>query len=146
MLSTVQRAVTLLLWQEKQQQRNAAGSSSCADPAEPQQQQQHRSERFTSYALRLVVECVLLVPTDDMASSCLELIPLLTQQAHAAVGTAVGACLLAVSSALHELGLAVNYVVGQAESHKQRRLLMRLWAGAVEALLQWAGGFRLQPV
>jgi hypothetical protein len=130
MASTVQRAVVLLRWQQqKQQQQEAAGSNNFLD-------QQDRLDWLFFRALNLPVECLLLQPSADMASSCLTLfIPLAQQATTAGLVTARDALVNdTVSTALQQLGPAVYHAAQRAGSLKQRRQLMRLWSDALLAL------------
>jgi hypothetical protein len=130
MASTVQRAVTLLQWQ----QQGAAGTSS---EATLDAELQGCLSRLQLQALTLPVECLLLAPSADMASSGLQLMTLLAEQADAAERTAVDDALVddAVSMALQQLGPAVYHAARHTGSLKQRRQLMRLWSDALKALL-----------
>jgi hypothetical protein len=104
-------------------------------------------------SVELVVECLLLVPTPDMASSCLPLMTLLLQQmtnaalqpggsGTAGFGEIAMFTLGELAPALLTLvAPAVHCCMLQTASLKQRRQLLRLWAGLLTALMQGAGAW-----
>jgi hypothetical protein len=141
MANTVQRALTLLHWkQQQQQQQQAAGSSSDVDSiTDP------GVAEIPLCAWKLPVECLLLQPNAEMATSCLQLFMKLTQlsnvdSAARSAAAEEGHLRQAVAAALRDLGPAVYYVAQQVDNLKQRRQLMRQWAGALQALLQVPNG------
>jgi hypothetical protein len=151
MLSTVRRAVRLCLWRQQQQQQQQ--EDCCRNGVRETPQQQFRRARLIELpAATLLVECLLLVPTTDMASSCLQLITPLMQQVNAALQLArdegdrnamqqltEGICTF-MQVALQQLGPAVCHCGKQTTDLKQRRQLLRLWADAVAALMQGNSG------
>jgi hypothetical protein len=136
MASTVQRAVTLLQWQQQKQQ-GGAGSSSDPSPFPDEY-----LAGVSLPTLTLPVEILLLAPSADMASTCMQLITLLAEQANAAERTHVSDVYAdcAVSSALQLLGPAVYHAAQRVDSLKQRRQLMRLWSEVLRALLHLKQG------
>jgi hypothetical protein len=89
-----------------------------------------------------------------MASSCLQLMTLLLQEANAAVtlgGRVATAASEAAADTLHwaarqvfsDVGPAVHHCMRGAASLKQRRQLMRLWASTLTAVAQGAGAWRV---
>jgi hypothetical protein len=105
----------------------------------------------------LLVECLLLAPTPDMASSCLPLMTLLLQQMIAARqlrGSSSGStdpqdmaeitlCFIA-QDAFRDVPAAVHNCMQQTASLKQRRQLLRLWAELLTTLMQGAGAWHVQ--
>jgi hypothetical protein len=150
MLSTVRRAVTLCNWQQQQ----PADVSSREH--EPVQQQLQSALGNWLPAVSLLVECLLLVPTADMTSSCLTLMPWLGQQVNAALQVArdegrssevvtllEGIYMTSLSALLH-LGPAVCHCGQQTTNLKQRRQLLRLWADAAAVVVREDSG-QLSP-
>jgi hypothetical protein len=101
----------------------------------------------------LLVECLLLAPSPGMARSCLPLMTLLLQQMNAALqqhggGKAVSGEVAVIALAelapavLTQVAPAVHFCMQQTASLKQRRQLLRLWAGTAAALMQQAGAWR----
>jgi hypothetical protein len=145
MLSTVHRALRLCGWQQQQQQQQDVCSNNFGE--DPLQQCRRTAHVFLP-SVQLLTECVLLVPTADMASSCLQLITPLMQQVNAALQLARdegdGSELTVLHegiykasfSALVNLGPAVCHCGKQTTKLKQRRQLLRLWADAVAVLMQ----------
>jgi hypothetical protein len=164
MLATVRSIQHVAQWLLLQQRAPQTTSSSSS-----QQQQQNALLQYHALwlpSLKLLVECLLLVPTLDMASSCLQLITWLMQQVNAARrvprrpptttdaaqpdSTAAGAAGASwvdstaatvtlkemLPLALKQLGPAVYHAVQHTADLKQRRQLLQMWANAVEATLQ----------
>jgi hypothetical protein len=85
MTATARRIQHILHWL---QQQHASRASSSSNGHQQQQQQQQAFLLVNALwlpTLKLLVECVLLVPTADMASSCLQLITRIMQQVNEAV-------------------------------------------------------------
>jgi hypothetical protein len=80
MTATARRIQHILHWLQQQQ----ASKHSSSSGRQQQQQAPLLKYQFWLPALKLLVECMLLVPTADMASSCLQLIALFMQQVNAA--------------------------------------------------------------
>jgi uncharacterized glyoxalase superfamily protein PhnB len=143
-LSTVQRIAMLLQWQQQ-----SSGSSS--SDGELTFQQQLTAVSRTCLSVSLLVECLLLLPGTDMASSCLQAIVLMMQQANAIFKQAaeegtlqqrnqlLSPLGLVLRSTLADLASAVYHVAQQASSVKERRHLLQLWADAAAALLDETG-------
>jgi hypothetical protein len=79
-----------------------------------------------------------------MASSCLQVMTLLLQQVNAALQlhgseTAMFTLGEIAPAVLTQIAPAVHFCMQQAASLKQRRQLLRLWAGLLTALMQGAG-------
>jgi hypothetical protein len=81
MVSTVHSAVVLCHWRQQQQQQGEG----CSNTYGALQQQYRYALDVLLPSAQLLIECVLLVPTADMASSCLQLITALMQQVNAAL-------------------------------------------------------------
>jgi hypothetical protein len=143
MLNTVRRAVRLCHWRQQQQQ----GDGDSKEYGGEAWQQCRRAVDVLLPSVQLLVELVLLVPTADMASSCLQLITPLMQQVNAALQLArdegnsyaqqlsEGIC-DTMQTVLQDLGPAVCHSGKQTSDLKQRRQLLRLWADAVAVLMQ----------
>jgi hypothetical protein len=100
----------------------------------------------------VLVECLLLAPSPDMASSCLPLMTLLLQQMNAALqqhgsgskdarDLAEVSVSLILQAAFRDVPAAVHFCMQQSSSLKQRRQLLRLWAGLLTALMHGAGAW-----
>jgi hypothetical protein len=167
MLATMHSIQHILQWLLQQEESNTSSSSSSSSSSNRRQQQQQQAS-LLDHALwlpsvKLLAECLLLVPTADMASSCLQLITLIMQPINAArrlpretaqadIAAAAAAATsqepLAAAETINEvmrtltfrqLGPAVYHAVKHAADLKQRRQLLRLWANAAAALIQEAG-------
>jgi hypothetical protein len=132
----------LLQWQQQ-----SSGSSSSSDGKLTFQQHLTVAHSMCR-SVKLLVECLLLLPGIDMAGSCLQAIALMMQRANASFRQAAEDSasdssnrtpLDHVQCTLPELASAVYHVAQQAGSIKKRRHLLQLWADAVAALLDEIG-------
>jgi hypothetical protein len=150
MLSSVRRAVRICQWRQQkqqQQQQQQQGVGCSKEYGGEAWQQCRRAVDVLLPSAKLLVELMLLVPTADMASSCLQLITALMQQVNAALQLASdeansygkqlseGIC-NTMQTVLVNLGPAVCHCGKQTNDLKLRRQLLRLWADAVAMLMQ----------
>jgi hypothetical protein len=146
MLSSAHCAVAIgKLWQ---QQANVIISSSSTGQQLPTLMAP--THWFPSFDV--LVECLLLAPSPDMASSCLQLMTLLLQQMKAALqqhgsGKPVYGQIATLTlgelapGVFTQVARAVHLCMQQTTSLKQRRQLLRLWAGLLTALMRGAGAW-----
>jgi hypothetical protein len=144
MLSTVRRAVRICQWQQKQQQQG----DGCSNTYGSLPQQCRYAIDVSMPSAQLLTECLLLVPTADMASGCLQLLTPLMQQVNAALQLArdegdsdasqqlTEGISIITQTAFQQMGPAVCHCGKQTSDLKQRRQLLRLWADAVAVLMQ----------
>jgi hypothetical protein len=148
MVSSAHRANSISkLWQ---QHATASNSSSTGQQLPLLLESSHWHASFG-----LLVECLLLAPTPDKASSCLPLMTLLLQQMIAArqlrgSGEAVYGDVAEITLAqlapvvFTQVAPAVRFCMQQTASLKQRRQLLRLWAELLTTLMQGAGAWHVQ--
>jgi hypothetical protein len=154
MTTTARQALFIAKVCQQKEAMNSSSSSS-ADGQQQGQQLQLLEPFQWVFELGLLVECLLLVPDANMASSSLQLMTLLLMQVNAAmpaegatttaVHNTAKATLMAVSDlVLQYVGAAVYHCMQGTDDLKQRRQLLRQWAELVETLMQHAGGWGRQ--
>jgi hypothetical protein len=145
------------MWQQQHPQQTASSSSSSTGVGVQQGQQLRTLLEPTHWhaSFGLLLECLLLAPSPDMASSCLPLMTLLLQQMNAALqqhGSSNEDAILCAERNLAEaticgiagaafsnVAAAVHCCMQRTASLKQRRRLLRLWAGLLMMLMRGAG-------
>jgi hypothetical protein len=159
MVNTASHALKVAeMWQQQHPQQTASSRSGTgAGVQQGQQLPQLMGPVHWQSVFKLLLECLLLAPTPDMASSCLPLMTLLLQQINAALqlrgsgseearDLAESTIFLFARAAFRDIPAAVHCCMQRTASLKQRRQLLRLWAGLLTMLMQGAGGLREQQL
>jgi hypothetical protein len=141
------------MWQQQHPLQTASSRSGTgAGVQQGQQLPQLMDPVYWQSVFKLLLECLLLAPSPDMASSCLPLMTLLLQQMNAALqqhgngsekarDRAESTIFLFARAAFRDIPAAVHCCMQRTASLKQRRQLLRLWAGLLTALMQGAGAW-----